>query len=176
MATPPPDRPHRDKRRRPTSGGNNNAAGPTPQPGQAQYPAGVGPGKSGIALVPGPNGQMVAPNSIAEDGRFIYVERGPGYAEDRERRIREAQREYDEVMNPNQRGQPPAQHGSPYGPPPSGLPGSARSGRVNSMEMGAPSQSGVANGEEGRRVLSSSAESGEREHEGGRNAFTAVNQ
>jgi hypothetical protein len=91
---------------------------------------------------------MVPPNMVTEDGRYFYQER-------------------------HQQAPPAMPHGSPYGPPPSGLPGSARSGRVNSMEMG-----GGGEDANGRRVLSSSAESAEREHEGGggRSAFTAVNQ
>ncbi|CZT14166.1 uncharacterized protein RCC_00139 [Ramularia collo-cygni] len=153
MATPPPDRPHRDKRRRPTSGNANGNqqtgfAQPPQQPGPQQYTPSQSrnpsdPNVGSAQLVPGPGNSMVPPNMVTDDGRYFYSEQQQRQAP------------------------PPMPHGSPYGPPSNGLPNSGgRSERVNSMnsmEVGAPSSTqAVGNGQE--------------EHDGGRNAFTAVNQ
>lgn len=111
-------------------------------------------GQGGMQEMGGANGGM-------EDGRVFYEQQvqmprqqGHGHATQQQQMQMQQQQ----------------QHGSPYGAPPSGLPGGSgvRGSRVNSMEMGGA--------EDGRR------ESGEREREqmqhdgGGGGAFTAVNR
>ena len=132
-----------------------------------------------VPLVPGPGGINVPANARTEDGRYIYVPQ-QGYP-------------------PPQ----PLQHGSPYGAPPSGLPGGTDR-HVNGMNMdGADDrererephvsrEAGVvgeaagagppiredANGER-RVVYSPPADSANAEHEqqgASRGSFTSVNQ
>jgi hypothetical protein len=101
MATPPPDRPHRDKRRRPTSGHPGNSA----PPNNTFQPSAYTP--SGSRHPSDPNIANSMAGQSNDDNRHGHLE----------------------SSRANQ--PPPLQHGSPYGAPPAGLPSSARTGGVN---------------------------------------------
>ncbi|KAL9531868.1 hypothetical protein SMMN14_04375 [Sphaerulina musiva] len=110
MATPPPDRPYRDKRRRQQSS-SHGQAGPSQSTFQhVQYapPSTNGPSESrassSMPMVYGPSGQAVSTNAVLQDGSHAFVQ-----------------------QQPPQNSQTPAlPHTSPYGPPPTGIPGSSR--------------------------------------------------
>ncbi|KAK4541307.1 hypothetical protein LTR36_008065 [Oleoguttula mirabilis] len=118
MATPPPDRPHRDKRRR---HGMPPGAPDSSQPSHPTHASPYGPqqtpqlqrGPSDPAgnppMVQGPGGFPIRANALTSDGQYIYVppaehaqSQAPAYP-----------------MPPA-----PLPHGSPYGPP-IGVPGAA---------------------------------------------------
>lgn len=95
LERPPPDRPHRDKRRR------QQAPQPTaPSTGtfQAYAPAQQRTGSDpSLATIPGGAGP------VADDGRYAHMEPG----------------------TPQASGSAPLPHGSPYGQPPTGMPSGA---------------------------------------------------
>lgn len=102
IQTPPQDRPYRDKRRRQQSGAAQGGSAGTfqtvqyqPGPSSTRPSSGAGPAP---ALVQGPGGRLFEANAVDQANRPIYVE------------------EYTA---------PPLGHGSPYGPPPTGLPSNA---------------------------------------------------
>ncbi|KAM3416440.1 hypothetical protein BST61_g8035 [Cercospora zeina] len=114
MQTPPPDRPYRDKRRRQQSSSHGQpAAAPANTFQHVQYapPTTSAPAESratgSMPLVPGPNGQLVPANTMLEDGRYAYVD--PASAR----------------TLPSQGSAPALPRGSPYGPPPTGVPSGA---------------------------------------------------
>lgn len=164
LATPPPDRPYRDKRRRQQSATHGSTAPPA-----NTFHSGGGDGGS-APLHPGSNGQMVASNAVNDDGRYTWVEpsgatapsTAPGLA-------------------------PALPHGSPYAPPPTGMPSGVngtngeneRDGRTINRAAGTtgePTGVGPTSVEEnGVRKVTSSAESANAESQSGRGAFTAVN-
>lgn len=125
MVTPPTDRPHRDKRRRPHQG--QPAAPSAGPPANTFQIAAHSPSAQRTAsdpngnLVPGPGGHMVAANLVTEDGRYIYVDPTQQPAT------------HAAAAPPSQ---PPAlPHGSPYGPPPTGMPGVSA---TNGMDIDGP--------------------------------------
>ncbi|EMC98895.1 hypothetical protein BAUCODRAFT_31170 [Baudoinia panamericana UAMH 10762] len=127
MATPPLDRPHRDKRRRhhaPSGGSIVPPQQPVPiaaYPGPASAPplqprllpldpsaaAGSPP------LVPGPGGVMVPANAVNQDGQYIYLP------------STDHPLQHPAALPPPPLGHLPSQHESPYGPP-TGVPTTAR--------------------------------------------------
>ncbi|KAK5127907.1 hypothetical protein LTR85_005024 [Meristemomyces frigidus] len=117
MATPPPDRPHRDKRRR---HGMPSGAPESIQPAHPTHASPYGPaqtpqlqrGPSDPAanppMVQGPGGFPIRANALTADGQYIYV---PA--------------EHPHTQTPAYpMPQAPLPHGSPYGPP-IGVPGAA---------------------------------------------------
>lgn len=158
MATPPPDRPHRDKRRRQNPAPATGAATSTFQ-ATAYTPSGQRTSEPGAgATTPmAPGNQM-----MHDEGRYGHVD-------------------------PSQQvpSQPSAlPHGSPYGPPPTGVPSGPPAGNANggsyedrderpiSRQAGATREAIVENGE--RKVASSSAESANADSQ--RGGFAAINQ
>ena len=144
MATPPPDRPYRDKRRRQQSGSHGHA-GPPPQnnfqPVHYAPPGSSAPPDSRASMMYGPNGQIMPANAQLQDGSHVYVQ--PPAPQ----------------TLPSQA--PPMPQSSPYGPPPTGIPGSSR-----------------ANGESSHREREGGARDGDREEGGERPAgggFQAIN-
>lgn len=176
--TPPPDRPYRDKRRRRPS------AAPVPPPNtfqQSTFSFSAAPGSAGastgVPLVPGPGGQLVAANAVHDDNHYGYSE---------------------SIAQQSARPPPPPAplpHGSPYTQPgpPTGIPSSAATRSTNgldgerdvearSMDRGAGAVGepvGVAPTvaeEDGERKIIPSPPTSDKDQEGGRSAFTAVNQ
>ncbi|EME45710.1 hypothetical protein DOTSEDRAFT_71416 [Dothistroma septosporum NZE10] len=110
MNTPPPDRPHRDKRRRQQSTQPNagivlghtalntfHASEYTPQAQRSASTSNAG--QATIQMAPGPNGALVAQHSQPDDASYHDHPSGPAAAA--------------------------IPRGSPYGPPPTGLPSGA---------------------------------------------------
>lgn len=176
MATPPPDRPHRDKRRRPNHVSSHaHSTLPTSQPSFAAAPTSRNSdphAAAGTPLATAPGGQPGAANTVTEDSRYTFVDNS---------------------------GLPPSQpsvlsQGSPYGLPPGG-PGKTpshsnglngvdeREGVAISRQSGAVGEAmGVGpaiveeNGE--RKVLPSAAESADiagQQQGRARSGFNAVN-
>nr|POE79923.1 lipase 2 [Quercus suber] len=169
LATPPTDRPHRDKRKRPST----NPAAPTPSSQPSQSYSGMEyreqstsgqtphPGLSGLGSNPplvsaGPNGPLVPANAL-QDGQYVYLPSDHLTALEQQRKAHGA---------PSS--QPPPQLSS-YGAR-EGLPLSSHAGR---MALDGGDDHGPPRSHEERHALSSSHE--ERPASGNA-GFTAVNQ